>query len=187
MAPELFTGSAYSGKVDTYAFAILVLELYIQRDPFGSLTKAWDIPDFVAQGNRPEIPATVPEAVANIIRSCWHQNSADRPDFNKLIEVLEPLYDEEVRKALAMKAVKLAPDGAVPAELDNSEKEYGKESHSNTGGSTGFSITGNFDSTGERQLIQSSSNSNSNAVIPSSSSNSVNNNTITSKLKLFIN
>lgn len=58
------------------------------------------------------------------------------------------------------------------AELDNSDKDYDKDSHSNTGGSTGLSMTG------DRALAQSGSNSNSNQnnnMFPTSASSSANN------------
>jgi serine/threonine protein kinase len=37
LAPELISGSSYNEKVDTYAFGVLIWELFSKKTPFASL------------------------------------------------------------------------------------------------------------------------------------------------------
>jgi len=106
MAPELLARGEYSGKVDVYAFAILLLELYIQKDPFSFLKKVWDLPDIILRGNRPEIPADCPPDFSAIITACWAHLPESRPSFPDLVEALDPLYKEERLRAKENKAAR---------------------------------------------------------------------------------
>jgi serine/threonine protein kinase len=101
----------YSGKVDVYAFGIMLLELYTQKDPFGFLKKIWgmfficlflylflfvfvnfnyilDLPDYIIGGSRPEIPADCPPEYAALMAQCWAQNPTDRSSSSPFVPLL---------------------------------------------------------------------------------------------------
>jgi serine/threonine protein kinase len=70
MAPELFENKQYNRSVDSYAFAILLWELFTGEVPFYCMEIA-DIRNRVIDGGRPIIPSTIPRRSADLIRTCW--------------------------------------------------------------------------------------------------------------------
>jgi len=89
MAPELLKNSSYTEKVDIYSFAICLYELETQIVPFEDLGFD-DLVKFVGHGKRPDIPATCPGPMANLIKQCWSGDPQQRPSFNEVVEHLEP-------------------------------------------------------------------------------------------------
>ena len=59
MAPELFEGRPYNGKVDVYAFGVLLNEMFTLQKPWSH-----DEPDIVKeavlQGKRPDVTLSAP-------------------------------------------------------------------------------------------------------------------------------
>jgi len=86
MAPELFDRSDYCGKVDVYAFGVMLLELLTQKDPWGFLKHQWDLADFILKGSRPHIPDTCPIEYANIITRCWDQDPKKQASIHRASE-----------------------------------------------------------------------------------------------------
>ena len=70
MAPELFENKQYNKSVDSYAFAILLWELFTGEMPFYCMEIA-DIRNRVIAEGRPIIPSTIPRRCADLIRTCW--------------------------------------------------------------------------------------------------------------------
>ena len=70
MAPELFENKQYNRSVDSYAFAIVLWELFTGEMPFYCMEIA-DIRNRVIDGGRPIIPSTIPRRSADLIRTCW--------------------------------------------------------------------------------------------------------------------
>ena len=70
MAPELFENKQYNRSVDSYAFAILLWELFTGEMPFYCMEIA-DIRNRVIGGGRPIVPSTIPRRTADLIQTCW--------------------------------------------------------------------------------------------------------------------
>lgn len=52
------------------------------------------IPVRVIKGERPnlgQIPSTCPESLKTLVRMCWDPTPAKRPDFNKVLDILEEI------------------------------------------------------------------------------------------------
>ncbi|KAH0787878.1 TKL family protein kinase [Histomonas meleagridis] len=85
MAPELFTNSTFSNKVDVYSFAVLLWELETCQVPFKGV-KSEQIPEMVVNQERPPIPTTAPISLKKLIRLCWHPNPDKRPTFSAILD-----------------------------------------------------------------------------------------------------
>jgi serine/threonine protein kinase len=87
MAPELLQGGAYTDKVDVYAFGILLNEMLSRKPPF-TCSDPGRITELVLSGQRPDVPAMLPELVVKVMTSCWHAEPQKRPSFEEVLELL---------------------------------------------------------------------------------------------------
>ncbi|XP_044004854.1 atrial natriuretic peptide receptor 1-like isoform X4 [Aphidius gifuensis] len=87
-------------KGDVYSFAIIVHEIVVRQGPFylgeGNKYSPKEIVEAVRKGGgsplRPLIDeAAVEEEVATLMRRCWAQDSADRPDFPALKQTIRKI------------------------------------------------------------------------------------------------
>jgi hypothetical protein len=94
-SPELLRESKQIGntflnhdsKPDVYSFGILLWELYTNTVPFN--VKISTLYDYVAVENyRPEITKNFNQDIANLIRLCWDAEPLKRPNFMKIIELI---------------------------------------------------------------------------------------------------
>ncbi|KAJ8335807.1 hypothetical protein SKAU_G00391490 [Synaphobranchus kaupii] len=101
-APELLRhGGSPKGtqKGDVYSFGIIVQEIVYRRGPFfipNCILKASEIVERVMAGGcsplRPHAdPAECPENAEALMRSCWSESLAERPDFSALKAVVKRL------------------------------------------------------------------------------------------------
>jgi serine/threonine protein kinase len=84
MAPELLKSGLFSKKVDVYAFAVLLWEMFTQSVPFGQW-EVRDIRDYVVAGNRLKLPHSgFPKQCGMLIERCWEQDPERRPEFKNV-------------------------------------------------------------------------------------------------------
>ncbi|CAA7402306.1 unnamed protein product [Spirodela intermedia] len=89
MAPEMIKGKHHTRKVDVYSFGIVLWELLTALTPFSDMTPE-QAAFAVAQKNaRPPIPADCPPALGRLITQCWSANPETRPQFDKIVSILE--------------------------------------------------------------------------------------------------
>lgn len=83
-APEvLIKGDVYYAS-DVFSFAILLLEMMIETDPYQGMTDT-AITMAVLHGMRPAIPSVCPANLAALIKDCWHQDLHRRPTFDSIV------------------------------------------------------------------------------------------------------
>ncbi|KAF5840389.1 kinase-like domain-containing protein [Dunaliella salina] len=87
MAPELLENKPYNEKVDIYAFGVVLNELVSRMQPWGFMTPA-EIKSNVLAGGRPELPLSCPRNIQEVITKCWHQDPAQRPSCDTLLDML---------------------------------------------------------------------------------------------------
>lgn len=92
MAPELFQNKSYNKSVDTYAFGILLWELFTGDIPFYMMA-VMDIRQKVIEGGRPRIPASIPSRISSLLRRCWEHDRDERPDFTQIVDELYGITD----------------------------------------------------------------------------------------------
>jgi serine/threonine protein kinase len=87
MAPELFSSSNYTQKVDVYAYGMLLWEMLTEQLPFRGKT-GLQVAMGVCKGERPTFPKFVPAGLATLVRGCWAQDPEKRPDFLSVYSLL---------------------------------------------------------------------------------------------------
>ena len=87
MAPEMFEGIPYTGKVDVYAYGILLWELLTRQMPFKGMTPIQIMNAICEEKQRPSIPKGTPESLSLLINLCWAQDPEYRPPFDKIAQL----------------------------------------------------------------------------------------------------
>ncbi|XP_024543763.1 light-sensor Protein kinase-like [Selaginella moellendorffii] len=87
MAPEVWTSERYTKKADVYSYGMLSYQLVTGNIPF----KVGMDMEQVLRGERPEIPATCPEFLSQLMRECWSHDAKERPSFSDICERLKQL------------------------------------------------------------------------------------------------
>ena len=95
MAPEILNDQAYAPACDVYSFAMLCYEMVSYMLPFASSTSAQAALK-AAAGARPSLPNECSEFMIQLITTCWQQEPASRPDFQRI----SAYCDEHKRKLL---------------------------------------------------------------------------------------
>lgn len=104
MAPEMLATKKYGEKVDVYAFALIVVQMFTRTKLFAELLKhepplriAFRV---VTNQLRPEIPPQCPPALAGLVRNCWSQDPTLRPSFAAIVAELTEMIEavEEERR-----------------------------------------------------------------------------------------
>ena len=86
MAPEMLSGGSYKSKVDIFSYGMIVFQLITQKPPFDTSVSFQDIKKLIIEGNRPNIPESVPPCYASLIEKCWNQDPSKRPTFSNIVE-----------------------------------------------------------------------------------------------------
>ncbi|KAK8899539.1 protein kinase activity protein [Tritrichomonas musculus] len=89
MAPEVLSSQRYDEKADVYSFAIILWEMLTGDVPYRGLRDIQVAMTVINQNNRPKIPKNCPQNLAKFIRLCWSTDPDKRPEFKKIVKVLE--------------------------------------------------------------------------------------------------
>jgi len=96
MAPEVIEHKPYDHKADVFSFGIVIWELLTGKIPYDYLTPLQAAIGVVQKGIRPTIPKDTHPKLTELLQKCWHKDSAERPDFIQILEILERLSKEVV-------------------------------------------------------------------------------------------
>jgi len=96
LAVEVIEGKEYTSKSDVYSFGIISWETATHEEPFSAAGYGWfvSIEAAILKGERPAIPATMPESLSILIKACWHQDVAIRPTFTEILSKLMEIGKE---------------------------------------------------------------------------------------------
>lgn len=89
MAPEVLSSQRYDEKADVYSFAIILWEMLTGEVPYRGLRDIQVAMTVINQNNRPKIPKNCPPNLSKFIRLCWSTDPDKRPEFKKIVKVLE--------------------------------------------------------------------------------------------------
>jgi serine/threonine protein kinase len=91
MAPEMYDEEAvYCGKVDVYAFAMILYEVIVGMPAFEKPTRGtfWAHVMHIKRGGRRTIPPAVKNRTGRLIEACWGQVPEERPSFAEVFEAM---------------------------------------------------------------------------------------------------
>jgi len=74
VAPELFSGGAYSLASDIYAFGIIMWEISAQEKPFLEIVHDKQLALRIFHGLRPTITDDTPQFYHDLMQKCWHSD-----------------------------------------------------------------------------------------------------------------
>jgi len=105
MAPELIRGRGgkahYDEQVDIFSLAMVLWQIVALRKPyeeerFRALSR-FEIQERVEGGERPTLPAGIPQEFADIVQQAWADNPADRPTADAIVEALQHVLAEQTK------------------------------------------------------------------------------------------
>ena len=103
MAPECFTSTDYSRKVDVFSYGIMIYELWTRKRAYEDLYLTMDtVAKMVATEDfRPAIPKHWPPELKGFIEECWDPNPEVRPEFDAIVVRLTKMMQaiNEAREA----------------------------------------------------------------------------------------
>ena len=88
MGPELYTKAGGTHKVDIFAFAVTIFELYALVRAFAGVGDL-AIGDMVKAGKRPPLASVAPADVRELIAASWQQDPARRPEMADVVATIE--------------------------------------------------------------------------------------------------
>eukprot|EP00004_Rigifila_ramosa_P001605 TRINITY_DN1156_c0_g1_i1.p1 TRINITY_DN1156_c0_g1~~TRINITY_DN1156_c0_g1_i1.p1 ORF type:complete len:611 (-),score=156.21 TRINITY_DN1156_c0_g1_i1:215-2047(-) len=89
-------------QADVFSYGILLWEMYTGHIPFGDLTDNECITKLVFNRNRPEIPASCPKELAELMADCWQEDPKARPSFYTISTRRLPKIQESVNDLAAV-------------------------------------------------------------------------------------
>eukprot|EP00054_Salpingoeca_dolichothecata_P016027 m.93360 g.93360 ORF g.93360 m.93360 type:complete len:136 (+) comp21777_c0_seq2:72-479(+) len=93
-APEVCNGEPYNSSTDVYSMGIVLYEIMSRKMPYENIPgNAWAVRQHVASGGRPRVPRGLPKVVSDLMTQCWAHQPEERPDMNKVVQVLEDAID----------------------------------------------------------------------------------------------
>jgi len=118
MAPEVLKRRGYyKTSVDVFSYGVVLWVIAAREEPFSGVDFDKEFRGIIAQGKRLEIPSKCLPDLAAMIQLCWEQNPSDRPDFNQILFILEPLFWQ----------LKTVQDAAVTAKQSFSKGFFGRK------------------------------------------------------------
>uniref|UniRef100_A0A6B2LBN8 Protein kinase domain-containing protein n=1 Tax=Arcella intermedia TaxID=1963864 RepID=A0A6B2LBN8_9EUKA len=126
-APEVLRRDHYSYKADVYSFGICLWEMNTRKRPYSNLKPYQVVIAVATDGLRPDIEGSIPSYFEKLIRVCWNDVPAERPDFPKLREMFEEVKCPEPKYSNPT-YTKAAPDLQGSQSLPNLADKNGGSS-----------------------------------------------------------
>ncbi|KAL4457609.1 hypothetical protein ABPG75_012474 [Micractinium tetrahymenae] len=114
-APELLSHGKLTKAADIYSLGIVMWEAVAARELYPDLMAMQVILQVSQHGLRPEVPASCPPALAELMQRCWAQDAAQRPQAAQVVEELR-------QQVLAMRLPAPAPGAAPPRPLQPQQR-----------------------------------------------------------------
>ncbi|KAK5966837.1 Tyrosine-protein kinase [Trichostrongylus colubriformis] len=91
MAPESLQQYMFTQKTDVYTYGILIYEIYTCMEPYHDVPSA-QIKSTILSGTLNKLPNSMPSSLKIYVEEkIWNKNPTERPDFSKIVKVLEQL------------------------------------------------------------------------------------------------
>ncbi len=98
-APELLEeGSHYGASADVFSLSMVLYELFTGKDPFPKCSTIVQVISAMMRNVRPEIPATFPRPLGDLVKRGWSTNPTDRPEAGAFQEALRSSFPQVAPK-----------------------------------------------------------------------------------------
>lgn len=87
MAPELIQSGDYDGKVDVYAYAMILYEMSENTRPFNRMKVNEVFHAVIQHDERPEFTRATSPQMQKLITQCWDRDPAARPTFTEIFDI----------------------------------------------------------------------------------------------------
>lgn len=115
MAPEVIRHEKYGCPCDVYSYGLFCYELLSNRVPYADMAAVAAALRVARFGIRPDLPASAPSDVCEVIKSCWQQDPRERPTFTSVCASLEALRASLTVHGDADDATPATPTGSPPS------------------------------------------------------------------------
>ena len=91
MAPEVMEAveANINKKCDSFSYGMVVYELLIHQVPYYDTPGDGVVCMKMLQGERPEIPPTIPQYLHSLLTACWEKDPHKRPTFHDIVQGLQ--------------------------------------------------------------------------------------------------
>ena len=86
LAPEIFQKKAYDEKIDVFSFGTLLWETFARSVPFEGIDPMDILPKLLKEES---LGGIIPKSISKIVNDCRSINPDNRPDFEKIVQLLE--------------------------------------------------------------------------------------------------
>ncbi|ELP89565.1 cAMP-dependent protein kinase type, putative, partial [Entamoeba invadens IP1] len=101
LPPEAFLYNEFNRTCDTYAFSLVIYQIFTQRLIFTNCTTTEELADAVVHGERPTLNSLVPEVYHELLQKMWSGNIDERPNMKKILQTLSLGYLEDIDDLMA--------------------------------------------------------------------------------------
>nr|KAJ3418236.1 hypothetical protein HK105_000166 [Polyrhizophydium stewartii] len=130
IAPERYSrGYKLAPPYDVFAFAMTALQILTGQAPFADEPHAEVVAMWIRDGERPDRPAGIPDALWSVIVDSWNDDPSHRPSFREIVRRLEGM--PAAFSLLNRMSKKSKPAGLPAVAEDDSETE--KLAHHDSG------------------------------------------------------
>lgn len=89
MAPEVMQFREFNEACDLYSYGVVLWEIFTRQEPYKEFNSFDKFKHAICTlHHRPEIPESVPESIASIMRDCWAPDPTTRPSFAEVCQRL---------------------------------------------------------------------------------------------------
>ncbi|GBB83207.1 hypothetical protein RclHR1_00100011 [Rhizophagus clarus] len=93
VAPEVLKGKPYTKAADIYSFGMIMYFVASGEQPFINCEYNQYLMINICEGDRPEINVPkAPKYYIDLMNKCWDSNPDNRPDANKIFELINLFY-----------------------------------------------------------------------------------------------
>lgn len=109
--PEAYKFKKYSTLSDVWSYGITLYEIWTKSAlPYGKKWTNMNVMMEVEKGYRLPPPPNCPSAVYKLMLQCWNPGRRGRPEFSKLVDMLQMAYDMLFPDAVASETVEVDMD-----------------------------------------------------------------------------